>query len=435
MSTYAAYQEETAAPAQLVRGTKAFRLNIHVESESVADQARDVAEKTWEIAADIYGAQLPNKPLDAVLYRTAADYEAADQKLTGGRFKRNLAFARGGTLTAHVALQPYLTDSGLEEVGLPKQSAQLLAHEMAHLVRYHWMPHSMKDHPQWLLHGIATWIDKKVMRELDYMSDPTQDPDIGKDIQNVLGLLEQEKLPSVASLLDDDKLDVGFFQSYGVRWMLVDMLMTKHEKKFRAFMKDFRRLGGGRDFPERTTKMLLENLGVEIKQLEAEFVQHIKSQKPVWVDVIRSLETGGDVWHQIAFPKSNATAWNQRPLPDSCKISIDAEILSGTGNQLNLRLGQADSFTQFSLTAGYGINVFEFKDKKWQMTFKKKLDNVVAGRPMKLQLVRNKELQFLLDGEVIFEGELKENKELKLGLGAQKGSVVAWRDLKVEDEK
>ena len=61
VSPLAACQAEPARP--MVRVTEAFRLSIHTESERVADQAREVAEKTWEIASDVYGATLPNKRL------------------------------------------------------------------------------------------------------------------------------------------------------------------------------------------------------------------------------------------------------------------------------------------------------------------------------------------------------------------------------------
>lgn len=184
--------------------------------------------------------------------------------------------------------------------------------------------------------------------------------------------------------------------------------------------------------------MLLKHIKVDVKQLEANFIQHIKNQKPVWVDEIRSLETGGKIWHQIAFPKSNAIAWNQQPLPDSFSISIAARILRGTGQQLNLRIGKSGDFIQFSLTAKYGVNVFRFRDKKWQVIHKEKLDSVVAGRLMKLQLVRDparEEIQLILGGDIIFQGELELDRALNLGLGAQKGSAIAWSDLTIEDDK
>lgn len=260
ISMSAACQTGVATP--VTRVTDAFRIGVYVKSERVADQARVVAEKTWEVASDIYGAKMPAQPLGALLYRTTADYESIERKLTGGRFKRNLAFAHQGTFTAHVALQPYLTDAGLQEVGLPKQSAQLLAHEMAHVVRYYQMPHSMKNHPQWLLHGVATWIDKKVMLELGYSSSPEQDPNTGDGIQNVQKLLEQEKLPSVARLLNDEKLIIDFYDGYSVRWMLVDMLMTNYESGFRAFLKDMSRLGGvTRFFKTRNTNAIETHKG------------------------------------------------------------------------------------------------------------------------------------------------------------------------------
>ena len=48
----------------------------------------------------------------------------------------SLAFAHWDTRTAHVALQPELTDAVVRRIGLPYLTRVMLLHEAAHLVRY-----------------------------------------------------------------------------------------------------------------------------------------------------------------------------------------------------------------------------------------------------------------------------------------------------------
>ena len=43
--------------------TSAFRIDVNLSSQEAADQAKQVAEKTWEIGSARYGCDLPSKPL------------------------------------------------------------------------------------------------------------------------------------------------------------------------------------------------------------------------------------------------------------------------------------------------------------------------------------------------------------------------------------
>ncbi|MFK7767701.1 MAG: hypothetical protein AB8B55_10810 [Mariniblastus sp.] len=427
-------QEAEKKRKTIQRKTDAFKLQIHIPSDEIAQQTIDVAEKTWAVAADLYGVSSPPKKLlTTSLYRDTAGYEQVDEKLTGGKFKRNLAFAHHDSLSAHVALQPYLTNEGLEDVGLPKLTARLLAHEMAHLVRFHHLSHSFRDHPEWIVHGMASYIDKKVVMELGYVSDPNQNPDSGQNIYDVKQLVKKGSLPSVASLLKDETLDLKFYELYSVQWIFLDMLMTKHEKRFRLFLHDLRRLGGGRDFAKRASDLLIKTLEVGTEELESDFLFHIAHTEAEWIDYVRSLETGGEVWHQIAFPNSGAIAWKQTPLPESVSISTEATFLRGATQQLNLRIGMPTRFTQYSLTAGYGLNVFEFDEGKWNTTEKKEIAGLAVGQPLKIEFAGSKGdfVELKLNGNVIYSGKLKRAKTDQLGLAVQAGSVIAWKNLRV----
>ena len=437
LSTNIGYSQSNVDPQPELRVVEAgpFRVHLHVANEEVAEQVKRVARQTWGVASGLYRTEMPTKKLDVHLYRNIDGYVAAEEKLTGGKFKRNLAFAHFDTLSAHVTLQPPISDSLLKEVGLPKQSARLLAHEMAHLVRYKRMPNSFRDHPRWLIDGVATHIEERVLAAIGYIDSPMHDPNFGADASRGKRLLREGKLPTVEQLLDNTKIDLGFYEEYSVRWLFVDMMVTKYEKQFRSFVQDLPLVAGGRGYAKRTKKLLLKHLAIKANTLNQNFRDHVEQLKPDWVEYGRSLETQGPVWHHVAFPDSTATAWNQSALGDSFAISTTATIHEPGRKQLNIRVGQEDSFTQFSVTAGFGLNVFVFADKKWETKLGKKIAGIETGKPFKLKLsVAGDENEALLtlDGAQIFQGPIDLNAESQFALGAQKGSAVSWEAFEVE---
>lgn len=427
---------QTAEPAPVLQVVEAgpFRVHLHVGNEEVAEQVRRVTEQTWEVASGLYRSDAPAKKYDVHLYRNADGYVAAEHKLTGGAFKRNLAFAHFDTLSAHVALQPTISDRLLKKIGLPKQSARLLAHEMAHLVRFARMPNTFEDHPDWLADGIASHIDHRVLTATGYTEGPMHDPNFGSYVSRGKQLLNDGKLPTAEQMLDDS-LDLEFHQRYSVRWLFVDMLVTSHKDQFYSFLQELRRLGGGSTFVRRSKDLLLKHLAVDVKTLDQNFRDHVKQLKPNWVESFRLLETHGPVWDQLAFPDSTATSWNQSALGDSFVISTNVTIHDVGGKQMNIRIGQPDSFTQFSITAGYGLNVFHFSNGKWETKVAKKIDGIKTGEPLKLELSYDKEKKesvVTLNGERVFAGPMDRLSKDQFALGAQDGSAIAWGDLKVE---
>ena len=412
-----------------------FRIHVHVAQKDVVKQVTEIGETTWELASDLYGAELPERKLDVHLYRDSEGFNAADQKLTGGEFNRNQAFAHFDSQSAHVALQPAVSDDLLGVVGLPRLSAGLLAHEMAHLVRYHHMPHSFRNHPDWLVHGVASLLDQRVLAARGYLKDPQQDPDFGSDCWRVKHLLKYGKLPSATTLLDDQALEVGFLHRYGVRWAFVSMLVSEYPDKFQSFLKDLRRLGGGPGFAKRSKELLLEHLEVDTAMLDRQFEEYVGDLSPKWIEIGRSLETFGPAWHQVALPNSTAAAWRQSALNDSFSVSMTATIHNAGRNQLNILIGQRESFSQISITAGFGLNVFQFSDGEWNMSLGKKVDGIAVDQPLKLSIKHDHKTRATLielDGENIFKGKMALGTNNQLALGVQLGSAVTWEALKSE---
>jgi len=138
-------------------------------------------------------------------------------------------------------------------------------------------------------------------------------------------------------------------------------------------------------------------------------------------------------WHQIAFPDSTATGWRHTPLADSFSLSTTSTIHNVGGKQLNLRIGQRNAFTQFSITAGYGLNIFEFSDKKWETALKKEIDGIEVGKPIELSLTHDEgKTVVVVDGEEVFAGKLGIGSDNLLGIGAQRGSAITWEALTVK---
>lgn len=424
---------DEAAPTVVEAG--AFRIHVYADNARIVAQVKLIGEKTWEVASNLYGSSLPEEKMDVHLYRNVDGYVAADEELNGGRLKRNQAFAHFDTLSAHVALQPPISNSLLKEVGLPKQSARLLAHEMSHLVRYARMPNTFRDHPDWLVDGMASLVDEKVLTATDCIDGPMHDPNFGSYVGHGKQLLDANKLPSAKQLLDDESLEIGFHQEYAVRWLFVDMLFTNYEEQFSSFLEGLRGLRGENTYAKRTKELLLKHLATDVKTLEQNFRDHVKQLKPNWIENGRLLETHGKVWDQLAFPDSTATSWNQSALGDSFVISTNVLIHEAGRNQLNMRIGQPNSFTQFSITAGYGLNVFDVENGKWETRVAKKLDGIKTGESFKLELFfdeKKKESIVKLDGKSVFTGPMERRSKDQFALGAQQGSAISWGELKIQ---
>jgi len=203
-----------------------------------------------------------------------------------------------------------------------------------------------------------------------------------------------------------------------------------------TFLRSLSQLGGGPGFPENCSKLLLKTLDTDEANLDRELREYIGTLKPRWNEEFRSLETAGESWFQIGFPKTNAAAWQSAKLPKSFSVSGVVTIHPGTKTQCNLRLGKRGSFTQLSLTAGYGLNVFRFAEKEWENMDRKKLQ-IDIGTPVKFELEYDREIETLslkLDQKIAYLKRMKLPDSLQLGLGVQNGAVAEWQKFIVAEK-
>jgi len=415
-----------------------FRAVVHFASERAADEMLATVEALWPHAAKLYG--LPEgglgNLLEVHLYRDAARYEVAMEEHANGKFKRNLAAALWESRTAHVAVQPSVSDDVIAAVGLPYLTRNLLLHEASHLVRFHAMP-NYRSHPDWLADGAAQWLKFETLRTLRLIDGLEADPMSGRGIERA-----QEKGDvGLATILDDAVRDDSWYTVYAVKRLFFTHMMAAHGETMRALIQTIKGLGGGGDFKARAKGAFLEALGEKRSaDLATSFPAYLRALKPVWSERYRSLETAGEDWIQIAFADTNAIAWRALPVgKDSYVLALRLRILRNYGKQANLLLDQREGgFVSVALTAGYGVTVFAYDGRKdaWDRRAAQELPGFDLDQDHDVRLVvAGTRLRVLVDKQQVADVDFPERAgglAGPWGLGAQSGSAIRWSGVRLE---
>ena len=377
------------------------------------------------------------KKLVIHIYRTVADYEAAEQAHTGGRFKRNLAFAHWNSRSAHVALQPTVSDAVLARHGLPLQTRNLVIHEASHILRYDRMS-NYRSHPKWFGDGAAQFLKYKTLVALGWIEGLMQDPMSAKAFLRVQALLEKERLPTVDSLFRDQRGDLDFYELYAAKRLLFTWLATgKRRATLDTIRDELRRMGGGRDFVARMRDVVEASFGKRTyARLDKDWHAWIRKQRPAWDEIYRSLDASGSSWMQAAFPKTNAVCWRVTPTPPDATYTLRGrlEFLPGDGKQMNALLCRSEAgFISVAFTAGYGINVFDYRAKgnQWNTLAKMELEAIRRGDPIPIELhVDDQTLRIHVAGKQVIEVTIPGAQDVlgAWGLGAQRGSAGIWHE-------
>jgi hypothetical protein len=416
-----------SAQATRVEGDH-FAVILDFENEAIAQAALEQVEKLWGPAADLYG--LPKgarrDKLEVHLYRDAAAYRRADTRLTGGKFQRNQAFAHWNTKSAHVALQPYVSDAVLARVGLPHLTRNMLLHEAAHIVRYTAMK-NFRSHPDWFEDGIAMALAQEVLAPDAWQAVPLYATFAVRAQRG----LERGEMPAAAAILADDTDALGFYERYATRGLFVRFLREKHAAELRRIVRKMRSLAGGADFTERMVGVVRKEAG----DLDQGFRDYVKTRKPEWEELYRGLEPRAGGFLQIAFPDTNAICFRTAKVgKKDYELRAQVEILAGPKQQLNLLLDRrGDSFLSVALVAGYGVTLFEY-DGDWKRVASQPHVGIVAGKPLDVRaLVRGTKLQVLIGKDAVVTADFpKRGMDGPFGLGAQAGAAGYWKNVVVE---
>jgi hypothetical protein len=425
-----------------VRAGAHYRVICHFKSDEIAAAALETAESAWPLAEELFGVKeaAPATPLEIHLYRSAADYEQAEAKITEGRFRANLAFAEPKTKSAHVALQPDRGDEALAALGLNAQTRRLIAHEAAHLFRYATMPNA-RSHPDWLADGAAGWIDDEAMTRGGFSPGSETDPYAATCMLAVQRLVQQGKPPTLDALLRDRIEDLPPNARYGLRWLLFRFMETEPRRDaWKKILLEARRLGGGKEYAEKLRTATADILGADhLPILDQEFQKYLASLKPQWEEVYRTLDTRGNVWTQMAFSDANAIAWRTEPVgKDEYGVGGALRILPGGKKQLNLLLGRDDAgFISVAFVAGDGVTLFDYHaDRKdgWERLGGAEIAELALDHwtPFRVD-IRRGNIEITLNERVVLTAPLRgRTMSGAWGLGAQVGSTGQWRDIKAD---
>ncbi|HEX5136397.1 MAG TPA: hypothetical protein VFY93_05465 [Planctomycetota bacterium] len=427
----AAQGQEGAPGAARKQGTF-YAVTCHGGDEALAEQALSVVEAVWPIVAATFGVPdaTPARPLEVHLYRTPELYIAADDALTGGKFRRNLAMSHWDSRSAHVALQPPCRDEALRALGLPPLTATMLAWEATHLARYELCP-NFRDQPEWFGDGLASWVATQVVAAR--RPAPAEAvPFWASDIVRVQRLLEARKLPPVRSILSDEVADLDLQDRYATRCVFF-MFAAAGREKLAKVADAVRRTRGGNGYAAAVLAEALAAFG----GADEPFAAFVRGLQPQWEEVYRSLWTAGTEWCQIAFPDANAIAWRRDPVAGggfSAKGGL--RILPGEGRQLNLLFARGDEgFYSLAFVADQGFVLFDYRAKteEWVrvgagdapgLRLGVSTDFAVSGRGSKLEVT--------LDGKSwTLDLPRPLPDRVAWGLGAQAKSAGLWQRVAV----
>lgn len=413
-----------------------FAVVCHFDNQALARAALAQIERLWKPASELYDLTpdaLKNK-LVVHLYRDARAYEKAEHALTGGRFKRNLAFAHYDSVTAHVALQPDISDEVLARIGLPMLTRSMILHEAAHLIRYRTMPNH-RSHPRWFSDGIAQTLKHSILFPGAWEKTPLS----SNVMTQVQRLQERGDLPSARSVMTVGTGDLSFYDRYAVHCMFVRYLYESDRKVMTEIVTQARRLGGGGDFAKRLAAVVDKALGKErAATLNADFAASVAALKPEWEQVFRSLAPAKNGYMVIAFPESNAIAWRTNVVgKKNYTLSARVEILQGARQQLNVLLDRSDEgFLCVALNAGNGVTLFEYtsKDSRWNRISFRKHPALVIGKPFEVRAtVAGETLEVRIGNDVVMTAKFPaRGMQGAWGLGALSGSAGIWTGVKLQ---
>jgi hypothetical protein len=420
-----------------------FKVETNCSDENVQQQALLTADAVWPFARKLFGNPevAPDQRLTVHLHRSIEEYEAAEQKLTRGRFRENLAFSSWVTREAHVAIQPPCSDQALEQIGLPALTRRQVAHEAAHVVCYYALD-CYKELPGWLAEGTACLVEQQVMETLDQAPVKRGDPFYSKSVLRVQGLLDSDQLPTAEQILRDDFGELSRSERYSVQTQWLEFLIEDQRKSLTRLLRELKDLRSSADTSNQIQRLVDKLFGSKsrLKSLDKKFREYLRTHEADWDEVYRSLDVRTDGWYQGAFPGSNAIAWQQTPVGrQTYRIRGSLEILPSSGHrQLNLLLGRnSTGFVSVAFSEGFGINLFHYTsaDRNWETLGKQQTDLLDPSRTSFSVLVTQDAIEVELGGEPVLSVDRPlEDLAGPYGVGAQKGTTGIWRDVALLDE-
>jgi len=422
----ASFASSFALPAQEVRkASEFFEVVVHGGDEQMAEQALAAVEPVWPLVCEMFSVQdrKPAKPLQVHLYRTTQDYLDADRQLTGGKFQANEAMSHWQSKSAHVALQPPVSDTFLKARGLPHQTQTMLAWEACHVSRYE-LCKNFRVHPGWFVDGLAATTAQRVM-ELRHPGLGSQ-PFFEGRLARVLRMFEEEQMPPLLDLLDDETQDLHMRDRYAARVVLFDFLRQQRAAKLARFAEVVRETGAGTGYFAKVREAATSAFG----RSDAAFEKFARGAERRWDEPLRSMWCERDEWVQVAFPKRNAIAWRVEPVAgESFSITGTCRTLPGDASQMNvLFAGTDEGFYSLAMFPG-GFTLFDHRTEgnEWRRVGGVAEPAIVRGEPVEFGVRGGGQQVEVRIGERTWSFDLPRPlpEKVRWGLGAQAGGKGA----------
>jgi len=429
-----------SAQDRLVRVGSHFRVLCHFQDSKLATQALGAAELAFQGAAEVFGTTRTRitTPPDIHLYRHVADYVKREGRVTGGRFRHNLAFSSFLYRDAHVAIQPECTDAVLAEVGLPAVTRRQITHEAAHLLCFATLE-SFRDHPLWYSEGAAMWIADQAVRDKGWSPGIEKDPVTSTRIHLVKQMASKGRRPSIRKILRDELQGVSSEERYALYWLLFTYLKRGDRRpEFQRVLFKAQGLAPGADFSSRLLdafERAFQDTG--FAALDEGFARYIDSLQPEWDEVEIALEVKGRYWTQLAFPDAPAAAWRVGGVEKaSFSIGGSVRILPGHDRVVSLLLGRSPGgHLAVAFTAGRGVELkaFHADDRRWETLARASRDDLRIGEKTRFRVVvRENLLRVVINGELALEHTPSGwNLQAPWGVAASEGSAAVWDSVRI----
>ncbi len=431
---------------ETIRTGKYVKLICHFKNEQTANLAFESAEAAWDETIALFSAKVepPNTPYEVHLYRHLEQYQEAEQALTKGKFRDNMAFSHWDSISSHVVLQPPCSDETLESLGLPDLTRALLIHETAHIASYCAVA-AFRELPFWLNEGFARSVERAVYEKKGWVNDFEAQPYFSQSFVRAQRMLNdsQPSFPSVQDMVDDEWPEIHWRNKYAAADVLFQFLVGgQASRKFRGFLEGVRRMGGGNSqATAEIAKLLEKSLGrSRWKSLDKDLRKFIEKQDPVWDESFRSLDAADeDEWTQIAFAKTNAYCFRNEELGERFVIQGELEFLPQARRQMNVLLGiREGGFISVAILPG-AVTVFvhRYEGNDWRRVGNVNAPDYQPGVPVSFKVESfGKELVVSLDGLTVGRFNVGDRGSSgKWGLAAQAGSGGFWRSVRVKEVK
>jgi len=390
--------------------------NIVQDAERVMAVTAQQLTKAFPKLADTTSS---SKARSCVLrfYRSPRVFRAAVSKRTRGRFDHSFAFADYATSTGHVALQPYLSDAVLAEVGLPVLTCYQIAHEATHI----WLAARVRkylDAEDWVREGLATWIAGKVVIAGGWVTELSGDPFAATRMRRVQRLyLGRKRIYTPNDRTWYDAL--GSPDRYALAWCWTRFLIE--------------------DAKLNPTDLWSHDLQAKIESSASasQFRDACLAQRFDWYETGRTLQWRDGVGYQCAFADSAATAWRvgQR-WPTGKSFSGNFTILPNSGDEARIVFARAaDGHLFISLQAQRDVQLAWQRNAYEPETVLARSGDVriQQGNPYEFQIwYRGGEISVKLDDRHLFKTTIDTKQPGDgWGLGAGAGSVIRWSNLEL----